>query len=173
MKIGIERLLRFAFGALVAGMTVFCGAFAWYAMTDIQPASLPLQFDLKAGSGLRAAASQMQRAGVLTHPERFVAMARLLGEPEFTMLFHQGIKESIHVAAVDEDAILLATFDSRTTVGMVRLFAKEAGAAIGAILAEARERSARVGALEGPRGPMTAAPRFARGLPRSLSGPSG
>jgi predicted regulator of Ras-like GTPase activity (Roadblock/LC7/MglB family) len=78
------------------------------------------------------------------------AMARLLGEPEFTMLFHQGIKENIHVTAVNEDAILLATFDSRTTVGMVRLFAKEASAAIGVLLAEARERGTRVGALGSP-----------------------
>jgi hypothetical protein len=39
------------------------------------------------------------------------------------MLFHQGVKESIHVAAVD-GRDLLAIFDSRTTVGMVRLFAK-------------------------------------------------
>jgi len=81
------------------------------------------------------------------------AMARLLGEPEFTMLFHQGIKENIHVTAVDEGAILLATFGSRTTVGMVRLFAKEASAAIGMILAEARERGGRIGELEGPLGP--------------------
>jgi predicted regulator of Ras-like GTPase activity (Roadblock/LC7/MglB family) len=77
------------------------------------------------------------------------AMARLLGEPEFTMLFHQGTRENIHVTAVDEDAILLATFDSRTTVGMVRLFAQEASAAIGVILAEARERADRVGNLAG------------------------
>src|SRR5215467_5063998 len=78
------------------------------------------------------------------------AMARLLGETEFTMLFHQGVKESIHVAAVDEHAILLAIFDSRTTVGMVRLFAKEAGTAIGAILAETRTRPHRTGALSTP-----------------------
>jgi predicted regulator of Ras-like GTPase activity (Roadblock/LC7/MglB family) len=78
------------------------------------------------------------------------AMARLLGEPEFTMLFHQGIKENIHVAAVDEQAILLAIFDSRTTVGMVRLFAKEATDAIGAILAAARARPRRAGALAAP-----------------------
>ncbi|HWO05565.1 MAG TPA: roadblock/LC7 domain-containing protein, partial [Methylomirabilota bacterium] len=78
------------------------------------------------------------------------AMARLLGETEFTMLFHQGVKESIHVAAVDEHAILLAIFDSRTTVGMVRLFAKEAGTAIGAILAETRTRPHRTGALAAP-----------------------
>src|SRR5262249_799214 len=78
------------------------------------------------------------------------AVPRLLGETEFTMLFHQGVKENIHVTAVDEDAILLATFDSRTTVGMVRLFAKEASAAIGAILAASRERSDRVGELASP-----------------------
>jgi predicted regulator of Ras-like GTPase activity (Roadblock/LC7/MglB family) len=78
------------------------------------------------------------------------AMARLLGEPEFTMLFHQGIKENIHVAAVDEQAILLAIFDSRTTVGMVRLFAKEATAAISAVLAASRARP--------HRGPVLAAP---------------
>jgi predicted regulator of Ras-like GTPase activity (Roadblock/LC7/MglB family) len=78
------------------------------------------------------------------------AMARLIGEPEFTMLFHQGIKENIHVAAVDDHAILLAIFDGRTTVGMVRLFAKEATAAIGAILADSRGRPARTADLVGP-----------------------
>jgi UPF0755 protein len=80
MKTGIERILRVLFGALLAGVAVFCGAFAWYATSEMQTAPLPLQFDLKTGSGLRAAASQMERAGVLTHPGRFVAMARLLGE---------------------------------------------------------------------------------------------
>ena len=78
------------------------------------------------------------------------AMARLLGEPEFTMLFHQGVRENIHVAAVDDQAILLAVFDHRTTVGMVRLFAKEATAAIGAVLADARRRPARSGVLAAP-----------------------
>jgi hypothetical protein len=79
-------------------------------------------------------------------------MAQLLGEPEFTMLFHQGIKENIHVAAVDDQAILLAVFDHSTTVGMVRLFAREAAAAIGAILADGRARPARVGELAAPLG---------------------
>jgi len=76
------------------------------------------------------------------------AMARLLGESEFTMLFHQGSKQNIHVSAVDEEAILLATFDNRTTVGMVRLFAAEAGATISAILAESRQPSFRAAGLD-------------------------
>ena len=68
------------------------------------------------------------------------AMARLLGEPEFSVLFHEGAKRSIHVSTVDAEAILLAIFDERTTVGMVRLFAAEASRAVGGVLGEARAR---------------------------------
>ena len=68
------------------------------------------------------------------------AMAQLLGETEFTVLFHEGATRSIHVSRVEEEAILLAVFDERTTVGMVRVFAKEASRAIGTVLVEARAR---------------------------------
>ena len=78
------------------------------------------------------------------------AIAELLGETEFSVLFHQGVRESIHVSTVDGETILLAIFDDGTTVGMVRLFAKEACRAIGAILAEARTQPRRVGALARP-----------------------
>jgi len=78
------------------------------------------------------------------------ALARLLGESEFSVLFHEGVKESMHVCTVDEQTILLAIFDERTTVGMVRLFAREAAASIGVILGETRKRPKRVGALAAP-----------------------
>jgi predicted regulator of Ras-like GTPase activity (Roadblock/LC7/MglB family) len=78
------------------------------------------------------------------------AMAQLLGESEFTVLFHEGIKQSIHVSTVDEEAILLAIFDERTTVGMVRLFAKEASKAVGVVLAATRARPKRVGEFAAP-----------------------
>lgn len=80
MKKGVENPLRILFGALVASAVIFCGAFAYYAMTRLETAQLPIQFSLKAGSGLRSAAQQMERAGVLRHSELFVVMARLLGE---------------------------------------------------------------------------------------------
>jgi len=88
------------------------------------------------------------------------AMAHMIGEPEFTMLFHQGVRENIHVAAVDDNAILLAIFDSRTTVGMVRLFAREAIGAMSAILAEGRARPRRVGELQAPLGAEDGGPLF-------------
>ena len=68
------------------------------------------------------------------------AIAQLLGEPEFSGLFHEGAKRSIHVSTVDDQSILLAIFDERTTIGMVRLCAGEASRAVGAVLSEARSR---------------------------------
>ena len=78
------------------------------------------------------------------------ALARLLGEEEFTVLFHQGNKESIHVSTVDDHAILLAIFGGQTTVGMVRLFAKEVATAIGQILIESRAKPRSMGDLSTP-----------------------
>jgi predicted regulator of Ras-like GTPase activity (Roadblock/LC7/MglB family) len=78
------------------------------------------------------------------------ALARLLGESEFSVLFHEGVRESMHVSTVDDDTILLAIFDERTTVGMVRLFAREASTSIGGILEETRKRPKRVGVLAAP-----------------------
>lgn len=75
-----EHLLRAVFGTALAGVVLFCGAFAWYATTQLATAPLPLQFDLRPGSSLRSAAKQMKRAGVLRHSRPFIAMARLLGE---------------------------------------------------------------------------------------------
>jgi predicted regulator of Ras-like GTPase activity (Roadblock/LC7/MglB family) len=53
-------------------------------------------------------------------------IARLLGEPEFSVLFHQGKKDHVHITLVGERTILAVIFDDRTTIGMVRLYAKEA-----------------------------------------------
>jgi predicted regulator of Ras-like GTPase activity (Roadblock/LC7/MglB family) len=78
------------------------------------------------------------------------ALAQLLGESEFSVLFHEGVKESMHVSTVDEQTILLAIFDEHTTIGMVRLFAREACASIGAVLEETRTRPRLVGVLATP-----------------------
>ena len=76
----IERLLRVWFGAAVAGVALFCGAFAYYATTELDTKPLPLQFDLKPGSSLRGATQQMEQAGIVREPAYFVLMARLLGK---------------------------------------------------------------------------------------------
>ncbi|MFN2636622.1 MAG: roadblock/LC7 domain-containing protein [Gemmatimonadaceae bacterium] len=47
-------------------------------------------------------------------------LAKLVGEDDFTSLFHHGEK-SIYVADIARRLLLVIIFDSRTTVGLVRL----------------------------------------------------
>lgn len=48
-------------------------------------------------------------------------LARLIGERDFTSLFHQGERESMYLADVARRVILVVLFDNRTTLGLVRL----------------------------------------------------
>jgi predicted regulator of Ras-like GTPase activity (Roadblock/LC7/MglB family) len=48
-------------------------------------------------------------------------LAKLIGERDFTTLFHQGEKESMYLADVARRVILVVLFDDRTTLGLVRL----------------------------------------------------
>lgn len=68
-------------------------------------------------------------------------IARLVGEPEFSVLFHQGKRDHIHISLVGERTILVVIFDDRTTIGMVRLYAKEVGDELALIFREAREKA--------------------------------
>jgi len=63
-------------------------------------------------------------------------IARLVGEPEFSVLFHQGKKDHIHMSLVGERSILVVIFDDRTTIGMVRLYAKETAAELAKVFEE-------------------------------------
>jgi predicted regulator of Ras-like GTPase activity (Roadblock/LC7/MglB family) len=58
-------------------------------------------------------------------------MARVLGEDEFTVLFHQGPKGSIQLSMVGDRTILAVIFNDQTTVGMVRLYSLEASNKLG------------------------------------------
>jgi predicted regulator of Ras-like GTPase activity (Roadblock/LC7/MglB family) len=48
-------------------------------------------------------------------------LAKLVGENDFSSLFHQGEKESMYLADVARRVILVVLFDSRTTLGLVRI----------------------------------------------------
>ncbi|HKC81650.1 MAG TPA: roadblock/LC7 domain-containing protein [Gemmatimonadaceae bacterium] len=52
-------------------------------------------------------------------------LAKLVGENDFSTLFHQGEKDSIYVADIARRLLLVIIFDSRTTVGLVRLRIKD------------------------------------------------
>lgn len=67
-------------------------------------------------------------------------MARLLGEDEFSVLFHQGKRDNIQLTLIGDRTILATVFDERTTIGMVRLYAKEASVKLGKIFDEILKR---------------------------------
>jgi predicted regulator of Ras-like GTPase activity (Roadblock/LC7/MglB family) len=69
-------------------------------------------------------------------------LAKMIGEPEFASLFHQGEKESMYLADVARRVILVVLFDQRTTVGMVRLRVKQTVADLSALFAEMFKRAA-------------------------------
>ncbi len=52
-------------------------------------------------------------------------MARVLGEDEFSILFHQGKTDNIQLSLVGDRTLLTVIFDDSTTIGMVRLYANE------------------------------------------------
>lgn len=80
MKKSIKRrLMQFAL-LLFACAAVVVGAFGYYANTALEPAQMPLQFSLKAGSSLKSAAQQMVEVGMLEERALFVILARLLGK---------------------------------------------------------------------------------------------
>ena len=53
-------------------------------------------------------------------------LARLIGERDFSVLFHQGERESMYLTDVAKRVILVVLFDNRTTLGLVRLRMKTA-----------------------------------------------
>ncbi len=68
------------------------------------------------------------------------SLAQLLGEKGFTILFHEGARDNIHISIVGEKAILVVIFDNNTSVGLVRLRVKRATGELEAVLARAIER---------------------------------
>lgn len=49
------------------------------------------------------------------------AMAKLIGEQEFSLLFHKGKKESIHFSKIGDDFLMITIFGKEISLGLLRL----------------------------------------------------
>jgi predicted regulator of Ras-like GTPase activity (Roadblock/LC7/MglB family) len=81
-------------------------------------------------------------------------LAKLIGEREFSVLFHEGQKDHIHISIVANRAILLVIFDERSSLGLVRLRVKRASGEMDAIFAQILHKSDR-GIAGGAPSPFT------------------
>ncbi|MGE5300592.1 MAG: roadblock/LC7 domain-containing protein [Acidobacteriota bacterium] len=70
-------------------------------------------------------------------------IARLLGEKEFTILFHEGEKDNIHISLIGQRIILVVIFDSRSSLGLVRLRVKKVSEALTRIFNDIAAKSER------------------------------
>ena len=73
-------------------------------------------------------------------------LARLIGEREFTILFHEGRKDNIHISIVGQRLILVVIFDERSSLGLVRLRVRKASGSVEKIHNDMEEKAQRVGA---------------------------
>ena len=53
-------------------------------------------------------------------------LAKLIGEKEFSILFHEGERDNLHISIIGGRVILVVIFDSRSSLGLVRLRVKKA-----------------------------------------------
>lgn len=48
-------------------------------------------------------------------------IAKILGEEEFTLLFHKGKSENVYFTSIGEHVIMVTLFDDKTSLGLIRL----------------------------------------------------
>ena len=63
-------------------------------------------------------------------------LARLIGEKEFSILFHEGEGDNIHISIVARRVILVVIFDERASLGLVRLRVRRATAELETVFQE-------------------------------------
>jgi len=68
-------------------------------------------------------------------------LAKLIGEKEFSILFHEGEKDNLHISIVGGRVILVVLFDNRSSLGLVRLRVKKASDELTTIFAKLMEKA--------------------------------
>ncbi|MFO7654750.1 MAG: roadblock/LC7 domain-containing protein [Candidatus Krumholzibacteriia bacterium] len=61
-------------------------------------------------------------------------LAKLVGEKDFSTLYHQGARESMYLGKIARGVVLVVLFDQRTTLGLVRLRVKKTVEELNAVI---------------------------------------
>jgi predicted regulator of Ras-like GTPase activity (Roadblock/LC7/MglB family) len=68
-------------------------------------------------------------------------LAKIVGEEEFPIHFHQGQRDNLHISLVAKRIILVVVFDDRSSLGLVRLRVKKAGVDLAKVFEQIQKRS--------------------------------
>lgn len=77
-------------------------------------------------------------------------LAKLIGEKEFSIIFHEGERDNIHISIVGQRVILVVIFDSRSSLGLVRLRVKKASDELAVIFEELSRKAKELENTESP-----------------------
>ena len=69
-------------------------------------------------------------------------LAQLIGEKEFSILFHEGEKDNIHISIIGGRVILVVIFDQRSSLGLVRLRVKKASDELAKVFEDLADKTA-------------------------------
>ncbi len=67
-------------------------------------------------------------------------LAKLIGENDFSTLYHQGVRESMYLGKIARGVVLVVLFDRRTTLGLVRLRVKAAAGELNQVIEDLYDR---------------------------------
>ena len=82
-------------------------------------------------------------------------LAKIVGEEEFPIHFHQGQRDNLHISLVAKRIILVVVFDDRSSLGLVRLRVKKAGVELAKVFEQIQKRSEKAEAGEGGSSPFS------------------
>lgn len=60
-------------------------------------------------------------------------IAKLINEKEFSQIFHEGERDNLHISIIGQRGILVVIFDSRSSLGLVRLRVRKASDELAAV----------------------------------------
>jgi predicted regulator of Ras-like GTPase activity (Roadblock/LC7/MglB family) len=81
-------------------------------------------------------------------------LAKIVGEEEFPIHFHQGQRDNLHITLVAKRIILVVIFDDRSSLGLVRLRVKKAGTELAKVFEHIQKRSEQAEAKGGVGSPF-------------------
>ena len=68
-------------------------------------------------------------------------LAKIIGEEDFPVHFHQGQRDNLHMTLVAKRIILVVVFDDRSSLGLVRLRVKKAGTELGRVFEDIQKKA--------------------------------
>jgi len=83
------------------------------------------------------------------------SLARLIGEKDFSTLYHEGEKDNLHLSMVGGRIILVVIFDVRSSLGLVRLRVKKYAGALATVLERMQQESSRAKSGKASSSPFT------------------